>query len=476
MAGIKSLAKDTAIYGLSSIVGRFLNWLLVPLYTVKLAEAQYGIVTYLYAFVALTLIILTYGMETGFFRFVNREDCKNPMKVYSTVLISLAVTSAIFIIGVFAFLTPLSCMLNCADHPSYIWMLAVAVAIDAFSSIPFCYLRYKKRPIKFAVLKLINIAINIGLNLIFFLLIYNPEIGVGYIFFANMLASVALIPLLWRELVGFSWSFDGALFRQMLRYSFPLLILGIAGNMNQNLDKILYPYLMADNPDGMAQLGVYGACSKVALVMMMFTQAYRFAYEPFIFAKNREQGGDKLNAYSDAMKFFVIFAMVIFLGVMFYMPLLQNFIDASYRSGLQVVPIVMLADIFFGVFFNLSLWYKLTDKTIWGTWFSLLGLVIIIVLNVLLVPKMGYMGCAWATFFCYGVMMLASYFVGLRKHPLRYPVGRMGAYFFGALILWVLGSQIDFASGWLTMAVRTPLLLVYLLAIVKFERIPLLHK
>lgn len=476
MAGIKSLAKDTAVYGLSSIVGRFLNWLLVPLYTLKIAEADYGIVTNLYAYVALTLIILTYGMETGFFRFVNREDCKAPMRVYSTLLIALASTSLLFIIGVFAFLSPLSRALDCVDHPSYIWMLAMAVAIDAFSSIPFCYLRYKKRPVKFAVLKLINIAINIGLNLIFFLLIYNPEIGIGYIFFSNMLASLALIPLLWGELRGFSWRFDGALFRRMLNYSFPLLILGIAGNMNQNLDKIIFPFLMEGNPDGMAQLGIYGACCKVALVMMMFTQAYRFAYEPFIFAKNREQGGDKLNAYSDAMKFFVIFAMVIFLGVMFYMPLLQNFIAPSYRSGLQVVPIVMIADVFFGVFFNLSLWYKLTDKTIWGTWFSLAGLAVTIALNVILVPRMGYMGCAWAAFACYGVMMLASYFVGLRKHPLRYPVGRMSAYFFAALALWVLGSQIDFASGWLTMAVRTPLLLAYVLAVVKFEHIPLLHK
>ncbi len=476
MAGIKSLAKDTAIYGLSSIVGRFLNWLLVPLYTIKLAEADYGVVTNLYAYVALTIIVLTYGMETGFFRFINREDCKDPMKVYSTLLIALATTSVLFIIGVFAFLSPLSRALDCAAHPSYIWMLAVAVGVDAFSSIPFCYLRYQSKAVTFAVLKLINIGINIGLNLIFFLVIFNPEIGQGYIFFANMIASLALIPLLWRELRGFPWRFDGALFRRMFKYSFPLLILGIAGNMNQNLDKIIFPFLMKDSPDGMAQLGIYGACCKVALVMMMFTQAYRFAYEPFIFAKNREQGGDKLNAYSDALKFFVIFAMLIFLGVMFYMPLLRNFIAPSYQSGLRVVPIVMIADVFFGVFFNLSLWYKLTDKTIWGTWFSLAGLAITIVLNVVLVPRMGYMGCAWAAFACYGVMMLASYFVGLRKHPLRYPVGRMSAYFVGALALWVIGLQIDFASGWLTMAARTPLLLVYLLAVVKFERIPLLHK
>lgn len=476
MGSVKSLAHDTAIYGLSSIVGRFLNWLLVPLYTVKLTTGEYGIVTNLYAYVALTLIVLTYGMETGFFRFINREDTKEPMRVYSTSLISLATTSVLFVALIVAFLGPLSRALDCGEHPGYIMMMAVAVAVDAFTAIPFSYLRYQNKAVKFATLKCISIAINIGLNLLFFLVMFNPEIGVGYIFFANLIASLAVIPLLFRELTGFRWVMDGALLKRMLKYSFPLLILGIAGIMNQNLDKILFPYLVTDKADGMAQLGIYGACCKVALVMMMFTQAFRFAYEPFIFAQNREQGGDKLRAYSDAMKFFVIFAMVIFLGVMFYMPVLQNFIAADFRVGLKVVPIIMIADIFFGVFFNLSLWYKLSDKTIWGTWFSLLGLAVTIGLNMLLVPRIGYMGCAWTAFACYGIMMTASYFVGRAKHPLRYPVGRISAYFFGALALYCAGQCIDTGNDWLTMAARTPLLLVYLFAVYKFERIPMIHK
>ena len=476
MAGVKSLAKDTAIYGLSSIVGRFLNWLLVPLYTIKLTQGEYGIVTNLYAYVALTLIVLTYGMETGFFRFVNREDCKSPMRVYSTSLISLGVTSMAFIALIFAFLNPLSKALDCAEHPSYIWMMAVAVAVDAFTSIPFSYLRYKQRPLKFALLKCINIGINIGLNLFFFLVVFNPEIGVGYIFFANMLASLILLPLLCKELTGFKWEMDFGLLKRMLKYSFPLLILGIAGIMNQNLDKILFPFLASNQPDAYGQLGIYGACCKVALVMMMFTQAFRFAYEPFIFAKNREQNADKFQAYSDVMKFFVIFAMVIFLGVMFYMPILQLFIAPGFRSGLQVVPIVMIADLFFGVFFNLSLWYKLTDKTIWGTWFSLIGLVVTLGLNVLLVPRIGYMGCAWAAFACYGTMMVVSYFVGRAKHPLRYPVKRIAAYFCGALGLYAIGMPVDTGNDWLTMAVRTPLLIVYVLAVVRFENIPLISR
>lgn len=472
MSTIKSLAKDTAIYGLSSIVGRFLNWLLVPIYTAKLATGEYGIVTNLYAYVALTLVILTYGMETGFFRFINSKETRNPMRVYSTTLISLAFTSLAFIVLITAFLTPLSRALDCTDNPGYILMLAITVAVDAFTAIPFSYLRYKKRPIKFATLKCASIAMNIGLNLIFFYLMFNPEIGVGYIFFANLIASLMLLPLLYRELVGFKWELDMKLLKKMLSYSFPLLILGIAGNMNQNLDKIIFPMLT----DDMSQLGIYGACCKVALVMMMFTQAFRYAYEPFIFARNREQGSDKLQAYSDAMKYFVIFAMVIFLAVMFYMPILQHFINVNYRSGLRVVPIVMIGDIFFGVFFNLSLWYKLTDKTIWGTWFSLFGLIITVALNIILVPRFGYMGCAWAAFSCYGAMMIASYLVGRVKYPIAYPVKRIGAYFFFALALYAAGACVQTGNEWFDMAARTPLLIIYLLAILKFERLPLLHR
>lgn len=471
MAGIKSLVKDTAIYGVSSIVGRFLNWLLVPLYTFKLIEAEYGIVTNIYAYVALTLVVLTYGMETGYFRFVNNEDRTKPLTVYSTALISLGISSSLFIALVLIFLSPLSAALDCAAHPAYPAMMAITVAVDAFTSIPFARLRHEGKAAKFAILKCVNIGINIGLNLIFFLVIYQPEIGVGYIFFANMIASLALLPLLWNELHGFKWHFDGALLRSMLRYSWPLLVLGIAGVMNQNLDKILY--LEIANGNAQADLGIYGACCKVALVMMMFTQAFRYAFEPFIFAQNRTRGADKMESYRDATKYFVIFCMAIFLGVMFYMPILQYIIAPGYRQGLQVVPIVMIADVCFGVAFNLSLWYKLTDRTIWGTRLSLMGLVVTIVLNLLLVPNIGYMGCAWASLACYGLMMIASYALGQYYYPIDYPIKRIAAYFTAAMLLWLLGEMATFDSDWLTVAVRTPLLLMYLLAVIKFEKLRL---
>ncbi|MDE7388892.1 MAG: oligosaccharide flippase family protein, partial [Muribaculaceae bacterium] len=446
------------------------------LYTAMLATGEYGVVTNLYAYVALTLVILTYGMETGFFRFINHEKCKDPFEVYSTTLISVGTTSLLFIALIFAALTPLCSALDCADHPSYVWMMAVAVATDAFTAIPFSYIRYKKRPIRFAVLRCVNIGLNIALNLFFFLVIFDPAIGVGYIFFANFISSLLTIPLLLPELTGFRWRFNRKLWRNMIAYSLPLLVLGIAGNMNQNLDKILLPFLLPDKAEAMAQLGIYGACCKVALVMMMFTQAFRFAYEPFIFAQNKSRGADKLEAYSDAMKYFVIFAMLIFLGVMFYMNIIRHFIPQTYWGGLKVVPIIMIADVCFGVFFNLSLWYKLTDKTIWGTWFSLLGLAVTVGLNVLLIPRIGYMGCAWTSLACYGTMMTVSYFVGRSKHPLRYPVRRIGCYVLLALMLYALGELVSTGSSWLDMVARTPLLLIYIGAVLKFERIPLIHR
>ncbi len=475
MAGIKSLAKDTAIYGVSSIVGRFLNWCLVPLYTIKFAAAEYGVVTFIYSIVALALIILTYGMETGFFRFTNHEKYgDDPMKVYSTSLISLASTSALFLILVLCFLGPVSGAMQCPDHPQYVAMMAAAVAIDAFTAIPFSYLRYRRRAMRFASLKLIGIALNIGLNL-WWILIWPWLTGavpqIGYIFLANLVSSAATLLLLFPELRGFRWRFDGELLRRMLCYSWPLLVLGIAGIMNQTIDKVIFPWLVSDHAQAMTDLGIYGANYKIAIVMVMFIQAFRFAYEPFIFSQNRERGGDKLQAYSDAMKYFVIFAMVIFLGVMFYLDILKYFISPRYFSGLKVVPVIMIAEFFFGVFFNLSLWYKLTDQTQWGMWFSLLGLAVTLTLNIILVPRMSYMGCALAAFACYGVMMLASYFVGRKKYPIDYPVRRLTLYFASAIALWVLSVAISTGREWIDMAVRTPLLAAYIVAVYRIEKI-----
>ena len=493
MAAIKGLMKDTAIYGVSSIVGRFLNWCLVPLYTIMFPAAEYGVVTYVYSVVALALIILTYGMETGFFRFANHERWKDPMQVYSTALISLAVSSTLFVALVCAFLSPVTHFMECDGHPSFVVVMAVCVAIDAFTALPFSYLRYRKRPVRFAMLRIVNIAVNIGLNLFFILLcpqiyktapqtidwFYSPDYGIGYIFAANLIASAVTLVMLIPELRGFRWQFCPRLWREMLAYSAPLLVLGVAGIMNQTIDKILYPSLVSDPAQAMEGLGIYGANYKIAIVMVMFIQAFRFAYEPFIFAQSRQKGEGQYQAYRDAMKYFVIFALMIFMGVMFYLDILKYFISPRYFSGLAVVPIIMMAELFFGIFFNLSLWYKPTDRTPWGMYFSLIGLAVTIGLNAVLVPRFGYMGCAWAAFCCYAVMMVSSYFVGRAKHPIGYPVRRIAAYFLVAAVLYVLGMYV-LVTPWAfaNYALRALILAAYALLVVKREnvKIPYLNR
>ena len=392
-------------------------------------------------------------METGFFRFANHDKWKDPMTVYTTSLISLATTSTLFVIAVACFLDPVTHVMECDGHSSYVMMMAVCVAIDAFLAIPYSYLRYRKRPMRFATLRLINIGINIGLNLFFILLcpklqqwcpeavswFYRPDFGIGYIFLSNLIASAVNLVMMVPELRGFTWRFDRRLLREMLVYSAPLLVLGVAGVMNQTIDKLLYPSLVSNPAEAMTGLGIYGANYKVAIVMVMFIQAFRFAYEPFIFSQAKEQGASKLKAYSDAMKYFVLFALMLFMGVMFYLDILKYFIAPSYFSGLKVVPVIMMAELFFGIFYNLSLWYKLTDRTIWGMWFSLFGLAVTVTLNVILVPRIGYMGCAFAALCSYGLMMIASYIIGRRKYPIDYQTGRIASYFAIAAVCYVIG-------------------------------------
>ena len=484
MAGIKSLAKDTAIYGISSIVGRFLNWCLVPLYTNLFAEDQYGVVTFIYSIVALLYIILTYGMETGFFRFSNHERWTDPSLVYTTSLISLATTSVAFIAAVAILLQPISSAMQCVDHQSFVMMMAACVAIDAFTAIPFSYLRQQRRPMRFAALKLVNIGLNIGLNLFFLVFcplmgsavswIYRPEFGIGYIFLSNLIASMVNLLLMWRELTGVKYRFNPQLLREMLKYSAPLLILGIAGILNQTIDKVIYPYLVSDPAEAMRGLGIYGANYKIGIVMLMFIQAFRFAYEPFIFQRSKAEGEDRTAAYRDAMKYFCLFSTFIFLAVMYYIDILKYFIAPSYFEGLKVVPVVMAAEVFFGIFFNLSLWYKLTDKTMWGAYFSIFGLVITLTLNIILVPRVGYTGCAWAAFCSYGSMMLASYFIGRRHMAIDYQVGRIMAYFaFGTVLYYGGFYGLQALPLALRLTLRTILLAAFVVAILRFEPLPL---
>lgn len=467
MANLKSLLKDTAIYGLSSIVGRFLNYLLVPLYTAKLAAADggYGVITNIYAYTALLLVILTYGMETTFFRFVNKEG-ENPQTVYSTILTSVAVTSAAFVALVLVFIGPISGAMGYAAHPQYVWVMAMTVAIDAFQSIPFAYLRHKKRPIKFAALKLLFIVMNIALNIVCFVVM--PEItgrpaDVGYAFYINLLCTASITLCFWRELTGFKYVFDRRLLRRMLSYSWPILVLGIAGILNQAADKILFPYLYK-GADAHAQLGIYGAASKIAMIMAMITQAFRYAYEPFVFSGAKQK--DSRDTYAKAMKFFVVFTLLAFLTVTGYIDILKYIVGPDYREGLRVVPVVMAAEIMMGIYFNLSFWYKLIDKTIWGAWFSGAGCAVLIAANVIFVPRYGYMACAWAGVAGYATAMLLSYFAGQRHYPINYPVRRIMAYVLAAAAIFATMSMAkEKLPLWGSLALNTALIAVFAAAI-----------
>lgn len=470
MANLKSLAKDTAIYGMSSIIGRFLNYLLVPLYTAKISAASggYGVITNMYAYTALLMVILTYGMETTFFRFANKEG-ENAQRVYATTLTIVGTTSLLFVALVFLFLSPLSGLMGYADHPSYVWVMFTTVAIDAFQCIPFAYLRYKKRPLRFAALKLLFIGLNITLNIIYYLVMGGTE--VGYAFYINLVCTGSITFFFWRELrEGFSagvgsWAECRALMGRMLSYSWPILVLGIAGILNQTADKILFPYLY-HGADAHAQLGIYGAASKIAMIMAMITQAFRYAYEPFVFGKAKER--DNRDTYAQAMKYFLIFTLLAFLFVVGYIDILRFIIGRDYWEGLKVVPIVMAAEIMMGVYFNLSFWYKLIDKTIWGAYFSGIGCLVLVAINVIFVPRYGYMACAWAGFAGYGVAMVLSYFVGQRKYPIAYPIGRCLSYVALAVVLCV-GMMLanKHLSMWEAVAANTLLIAVFAVYLVK---------
>ncbi len=440
---LKSLAKDTAIYGLSSIVGRFLNYLLVPLYThyMPKASGDYGISTNIYAYTALILVLLTFGMETSLFRFANDEREK-PDTVFSTAMGVVGSLTVVFLALLFGFIGPISGALGYAANPEYLLMMGVVVALDAVQAIPFSFLRFQKRAVRFASLKLLFIVLNIGLNLLYFVVL--GKTSVFYVFFINLLCTGFITFFFLPDLFRIRWHFDARLLRRMLAYSWPILVLGIAGILNQVADKILFPLVYPDEADANVQLGIYGSCVKIAMIMAMITQAFRYAYEPIVFAKSKD--ADKTEYYAAAMKFFIIFTLLAFLCVVGWMPVLQHIIGAGYREGLGVVPIVMAAEIMMGIYFNLSFWYKLIDKTIYGAWFSLAGCSVLIAVNIIFIPIYGYWACAWAGVAGYGTSMLLSYFVGQRKNPIPYPLKSIGIYVLVAALF--LGVMLCLPSDW----------------------------
>ena len=468
MGKLTTIFKDTAIYGLSSIIGRFLNYLLVPLYTAQLSAASggYGIITNIYAYVALAMVLLTFGMETTYFRFTNKTHTDS-QTVYGTTLITVGFVSLVFAVLVLLLLSPVSQLMGYGDHPEYVGVMAVTVAIDAFLCIPFAHLRQQKKALKFAALKLLNIAVSILLNLIYFYFMDGKD--VGYAFYINLVCTVMLAVCLITEYTGFRWKLDTQLLRTMLSYSWPILVLGIAGILNQTADKMLFPYIY-EGSDMREQLGIYGACSKIAMIMAMITQAFRFAYEPIVFAGVKDK--DQHEMYEKAMKYFIIFTLLAFLVVVAYLEVLKFIIGADYWVGLEVVPIVMAAEIMMGIYFNLSFWYKIIDKTIWGAIFSGIGCAVLLAVNIIFVPKYGYMACAWGGFAGYGVAMLVSYFVGQKYYPLNYPLKEIALY---VVLAFVLFGLMRFTNDWpmiVSLAFNT-LLVVVFMAVIIWRDLPL---
>lgn len=475
---MKKLAKDTAIYGMSSILGKFLNWLLTPFYTFYLAtQADNGVVTNFYAWSSLLLVFLTYGMETGYFRFANKNKEDAP-KVYGNTLISVGFTSFLFALLSILFSKHVAGILDYNANPEFIGMMATIVALDAFSSIIFAHLRFKNRPVKFAVLKFVYVVLNIIFNLFFLLFcpwihlkaphliswFYNPDYGVGYVFISNLIATIIQTLILSKHIADAYFKLDLKLLKSILKYSLPLLILGIAGIANQNLDKIIFPYLREGNL-GKSELGIYGVTSKLSMVMMMFTQAFRFAYEPFVFAQHKDKNSH--GVYADAMKYFIIFSFVIFLGMVMYVDILKLIIQKSYWVGLDILPIILVSFIFQGIYFNLSIWYKLTDRTMYGAWFSIIGTFLIVVGNVLLVPEYSYWGSAISAFVCYFVIMVLSYFVGQKYMPIRYDMKTIGIYTLLTLVLFVVSLFIKTPYFWLNISLKTLLMIGFLVFLIK---------
>ena len=464
-------------------MGRVINFLLVPLYTRVFIPGEYGVVTEMYTYVAFLLIVLTYGMETAFFRFSESSPDKRNT-IFSTSLLSVLATSTVFMLLVVLFRNPLAEVMRYPDNVEYIVLLGMIVGLDALAAIPFARLRSANKPWKFALVKLAGIAINIGLVLIFLLLfpwllrqgpefmrpfvnlVYNPDIGVGYVFIANLVATVFTVLLLMPVMRSVRPVFDSLLWRKMLLYALPLLVAGLAGWVNEALDKLLLKYILPEDM-AMAQVGIYGAVYKLSIMMTIFIQAFRFAAEPFFFSQAARE--DSRELYARVMNYFVVACLFIFLGIMLFMDIVKHFIGSAYHEGLPVVPVLLIANMFLGIYFNLSIWYKLTARTMFGAWFSVIGALITIVLNIWWIPQFGYHGSAWATLVCYFTLAFLSYLFGQRYFKIPYELGRIGVMIAAALgVFFISTFTSDIPGVWMYFA-HLGLLGVFALVILLIE-------
>jgi len=469
---IKKLAGQTVVYGLSNMLGRFLNYLLVPLHTIVLGKFFYGKLTYIYGSTAILLVLLTYGLETGFFRFASKKE-EDYNKVLGTSLYSIMFSTSLFIVLSVVFKNLWQGYFEVNSYRIVLYFILI-ISFDVLNAIPFAKLRIDERPIKFMFVKLIGIFVNIALNLFYLLLcrklyemgntgflarIYNPELVLDYVLIANLISSAVTFVVLLPEIIRVKPSFDFTLLKRILAYSFPILLIGLAGQFNDNIDKLLIPKLIND-PNPMEQLGIYGANFKLSVLMVLFIQMFRYAAEPFFFKNSESADAKKL--YADVMNYFIIFGLIIFLGVMFYIDILKYFIAEEFREGLFVVPILLIAKLIFGILFSLSIWYKVTDKTKFGILVAVIGACITIILNVILLPRIGYIGSALASLLSYSVMLIVSYYISTKHYLIKYNFKKIGFYFILAFTLYMISKIVKTDVKIIYLSINTILLLGFI--------------
>jgi O-antigen/teichoic acid export membrane protein len=486
---LKRLASQTAVYGLSSILGRFLNYLLVPLYTYTFAPPEYGVVAEFYAYMGFLAVLLVFGLETGYFRFRASGE-RPPEAVYATVLRFLILANGAFLAAAYLGSESVAELLRHSDRPELVWWCAAILAMDSVGAAAFARLRAEERAMRFAGIKLVEIGATIGLNAFFILVcrqafeadptsplgrLWDPAIGIGYVFIANLAASALKLILLAPQFRDGMRGFDWALFRTMIRYSLPMVVIGFAGIVNEMLDRAALKYLLPyDDETNLAQLGIYSACYKLSILMTLFIQAFRYAGEPFFFSYAKQ--ADARRTYAQVLNWFVIFCVFIFLLVTLYLDVFKYFVGSDYREGLHVVPVLLVANLLLGIYVNLSIWYKLTDRTGMGAWVSLAGAGITVLLLFVLVPRYGFAGAAWAHLACYGSMVTISYLLGRRYYPVPYDLVRVGGYIaLGLALYWASGPL---AQGWgmHSLTVATLLLILYLGVVLAVDGRPLLRR
>lgn len=458
MNPLKSLLGQTAIYGLPTIVGRLLNYLLVPLYTNVFTDpADYGVVSELYAWVAFLIVLLTFGMETSFFRFLHDKEDKEG--VFRNSFLTVIGLNGVFLLCLLFFNQSIADAMLYSEHNEYIILLGIIVCIDAVSALPMAKLRAENKALKFSMIHFISIGVNIGLNLIFMLLIFDPsrpEEGVLFILIANLIASLVKPLGTYSDFIGLKWQYNKELAQEMFKYAFPLVIAGFAGIINETLDRVMLKHLLF-NRGGMtlqaaeAQLGIYSACYKLAMIVAIFLQAYRYAAEPFFFAQNKNKDRNKI--YVRIMNYFVASVCFVFLAVALNIDIFKHFIrNEAYWAGLGVVPILLIANVFLGIYYNQSIWYKLSGQTRFGAYIAIGGAAITVLINLIFIPLYGFWASAWATLIVYAVQMVASYLLGQRYYPIKYNLRKFVLYFGLALALFLVAFIMNLDPGIFTVS------------------------